>query len=122
MKAKGMWRVFIAVSAVAVCSMFAIGTKAAPADEHVSLTGYLTCTTCVLPNACHAQTRLGCTEWWTNQGAAYVLVAGDRRYRLAGDDGDLAAAMADRSVTVTGNFDGYEVAVGNVRSGSNDKM
>ena len=99
---------------VALFAMFAGSASAAPVSQHVTLTGYVSCTTCLTPNACKAQTRLGCTEWWVNQGAAYVLVAGDRHYRLAGMEDDLLKAAAKNSVTISGEFDGTEVTVTNV--------
>jgi hypothetical protein len=99
---------------LAAGSLFAFAIHAQPVSQHVTLTGYVSCTTCLTPNACKAQTRLGCTEWWVNQGAAYVLVAGDRHYRLAGMEDDLLKAAAKNSVTISGEFDGTEVTVTNV--------
>src|ERR1700733_5261423 len=96
---------------LAACSLFSSLTNAQPGSQHVTLTGYISCTTCLLPNACKAQTRLGCTEWWVNQGAAYVLVAEDKHYRLAGMGDELLKAAAKNSVTISGEFDGAEVAV-----------
>jgi hypothetical protein len=97
-----------------LCSASAGVVAAQPVSQHVTLTGYVSCTTCLLPNACKAQTRLGCTEWWVNQGAAYVLVVGDTHYRLTGMPKELLKAAAENSVTITGDFDGTEVAVASV--------
>jgi hypothetical protein len=111
---KSTLRITVLASVLAICSAFAFSANAQPVSQHVTLTGYISCVTCLQPNACHAQTRLGCTEWWTSQGSAYVLVAGDRHYRLAGMEDDLLKAAAKSSVTITGDFDGFEVAVTNV--------
>jgi hypothetical protein len=117
MKSKGLLQTFVLAGIVALfMSMtFTVGTSnAEPVTQHVTLTGYLTCTTCVLPNACKAQTRFGCTQWYVNQGAAYLLVAGETRYRLTGMEKELLKAAAENSVTISGDFDGTEVTVTSV--------
>jgi hypothetical protein len=102
----------VAVAAVLVLSsMFAGIVSAQPVSEHVTLTGYVSCTTCLMPNTCKAQTRASCTEWWINQGASYVLVVGDTHYRLSGFDKELAKAAFANSVTVTGDMTDHDVVV-----------
>jgi hypothetical protein len=105
----------VAVAGVfALCAMFAGTAGAAPASQHVTLTGYVSCTTCVMPNACKGQTRLSCTQWGISQGASYVLVVGNNHYRLSGFDKELAKAAAENSVIVTGDLNGTDVTVTNV--------
>jgi hypothetical protein len=99
---------------LALCSMFAGGASAAPVSQHVTLTGYVSCTTCLMPNACKGQTRLSCTQWGISQGASYVLVVGNNHYRLSGFDKELAKAAAENSVTVSGELSGTDVAVTSV--------
>jgi hypothetical protein len=114
MNRKGIFQAVVLAGVLAVCSMIASGVSAQPVTQHVTLTGYITCTTCMAPNACKAQTRFGCTQWWVNQGASYVLVVGDTKYRLSGMEKDLLKAAAENSVTISGDFNGSEVAVTNV--------
>jgi hypothetical protein len=102
------------VGVLMLSAMLSSVVKAQPVTQHVTISGYLTCTTCLLPNACKAQTRLGCTEWWVNQGAAFVLVVGEKKYRLSGMEKELLKAAAEDSVTISGDFDGSEVAVQSV--------
>lgn len=99
---------------LAVCAAFAGSAGAAPASQHVTLTGYVSCTTCMEPNTCKAQTRAACTEWWVSQGASYVLVEGDSRYVLSGFDKELAKAAFENSVTISGELNGREVTVTSV--------
>lgn len=80
----------------------------------MSLTGWISCTTCLLPNTCKAQTRLSCTQWWVNQGASYVLVVGTKHYVLSGFEKELAKAAAESSVTVTGDLIGNQLTVASV--------
>src|SRR5580704_12461506 len=108
---KATFPIVVAVGVLALCAMFAAPASARPVSQHVTLTGYVSCTTCMLPNACKAQTRLSCTQWWINQGASYVLVVGDSHYRLSGFDKELAKAAAENSVTVTGDLTDHDVAV-----------
>jgi hypothetical protein len=114
MTRKGIFQTVVMAGVLALCLIISGGASAQPVTQHVTLTGYLTCTTCLMPNACKAQTRFGCTEWWVNQGASYVLVVGDAKYRLSGMQKELLKAAAENSVTVTGDFDGTEVAVTSV--------
>jgi hypothetical protein len=114
MTRKGVFQIAVMAGVLALCSIMAGGVSAQPVTQHVTLTGYITCTTCMMPNACKAQTRFGCTQWWVNQGAAYVLVVGDTKYRLSGMDKELLKAAAENSVTISGDFDGTDVAVTNV--------
>jgi hypothetical protein len=108
---KAIHRIAVVAGVLTLCSMFAIGASARPEVQHVTLTGWVSCTTCLMPNACKAQTRLSCTQWGVSQGASYVLVVGDRHYRLSGSEEQLAKAAAENSVTVTGDLNGTELAV-----------
>lgn len=118
---KSIYQVALAVGFLAVCSMFAGSASAQPVSQHVTLTGYVSCTSCMLPNACKAQTRLSCTQWWINQGASYVLVVGDAHYKLSGADKELSKAAAENSVTVSGDLNGTELAVATVTSVHKEK-
>ena len=111
---KAMFQIVLMAGLLAFGSMFAGSASAQPLSQHVTLTGYVSCTTCLVPNTCKAQTRLSCTQWWINQGASYVLVVGDSHYRLSGFDKELAKAAAENSVTVSGDLNGNEVAVTSV--------
>jgi hypothetical protein len=111
---KAMYHAGALAAVLALCSVFAAGVSAEPVSQHVSLTGYVSCTTCLMPNACKAQTRLSCTEHWISQGASYVLVVGDTRYQLSGFDKELAQAAAENSVTVSGDLNGTQLAVASV--------
>jgi len=114
MNRKGVFSVLVLAGFLAVCSMFATSTSAAPVSQHVTLTGYVSCTTCLQPNTCKAQTRLSCTQWWISQGASYVLVVGNSHYRLSGFEKELAKAAAENSVTVSGELTDNEIAVASV--------
>jgi hypothetical protein len=118
---KSMYQVVVLAGILALCSIFAGGVSASPVSQHVTLTGYVSCTMCAMPNACKAQTRLSCTEWWISQGASYVLVVGDTRYRLSGFEKDLANAAAENSVTVSGDLDGRDLAVAAVQINHKEK-
>ncbi len=118
---KAMFQVVVVAGVLALCSMFAESVSAAPMSEHVTVTGYVTCTTCLMPNTCKAQTRLSCTQSWIGRGASYVLVVGDRHYVLSGFDKELAKAAAENSVTVTGDLNGTELVVTNVDTGRREK-
>ncbi len=102
------------LSAVLVFSGISGWLYAAPVTQHVSLTGYVSCTTCVMPNACKAQTRLACTQWGISQGASYVLVVGNDHYTLVGFEEELAKAAAVSSVTISGDLTGRELVVSSV--------
>ena len=121
MNLKAMYRIVVVAAVLAMCSMFAGKVLAAPVSQQVTVTGYVSCTTCFLPNTCKAQTRLSCTQWWVNQGAAYVLVVGDTHYVLSGFEKELAKASAENSVTVTGDLDGRNLIVTAVESGRSTK-
>jgi hypothetical protein len=114
MNRKGIFRITVIAGVLALCSIMSGAASAQPVTQHVTLTGYITCTTCMLPNACKAQTRFGCTQWWVNQGASYVLVVGDTKYRLSGMEKELLKAALQNSVRITGDFDGSQVVVTNV--------
>lgn len=111
---KATYRIVVVAGVLALCLMFASGASAKPVSQHVTLTGYISCTTCLLPNTCKAQTRLSCTQRWVSQGASYVLVVGDKHYVLSGFEKELAKAAAESSVTVTGDLTGNELSVASV--------
>ena len=117
---KAMYQAVVAAGVLVLCSMFAGSASAQPVSQHVTLTGYVSCTTCLLPNACKAQTRLSCVQWWVNQGASYVLVVGDSHYRLSGSEKELAKSAGD-TVTVTGDLNGTELAVATVAATHKEK-
>ena len=121
MNTKTTFGVVLATALLAVCSLFAGATVAAPVTQHVTVSGYVSCTTCLMPNACKAQTRLSCTEMWISQGAAYVLVTENTHYRLSGFDKELAKAAAENSVTITGDLDGRDLTVTAVNIGTSKK-
>jgi hypothetical protein len=83
------------------------------ASNTVTLTGWVSCAMCVLPNACKAKTRTECVSWWVNQGGAYVLVVGTRNYRLLGAD-DKLKRFAGRTITITGEQVRSDVTVTSV--------
>jgi hypothetical protein len=114
MTKKSMYQVVVVAGVLALCLVFAGGASSQPVSQHVTLTGWVGCTTCLMPNTCKAQTRLSCTQWWTSQGASYVLVVGDSHYVLSGSEKDLAKAAAESSVTVSGDLDGTQLAVATV--------
>jgi len=87
---------------------------AQPAPDRVTLTGWISCTTCFEPNACKAQTRWSCTQSRVAEGASYVLVVNEKHYVLSGLEKELAKAAAENSVTITGDLTGYRLAVANV--------
>jgi hypothetical protein len=118
---KAMYQVVVVVGVLALCSIFASRASAQPVSQHVTLTGYISCTTCLMPNACKSQTRLSCTEWWVSQGASYVLVVGDSRYRLSGFEKELAKAAAENSVTVSGDLNGTDLVVTTLDTGRKEK-
>jgi len=111
MTKKATYPIVVAVGVLALCSMFAGPASARPVSQHVTLTGYVSCTTCLMPNACKSQTRLSCTQTWIGQGASYVLVVGDMHYRLSGFEKELAKAAAENSVTVSGDLNGTDLVV-----------
>ena len=121
MNRKSMFLVAVAVAVLALCAVFAGSATAAPVSQHVTLTGYVSCTTCLMPNTCKAQTRLACTEWWVSQGASYVLVVGDSHYRLSGFDKELAKAAAENSVTISGELSDNAVVVNSVEINHREK-
>lgn len=114
MNVKMMSRIAVLAGALALCPLFAGRAVAQPTPEHVSLTGWISCTTCLLPNTCKAQTRLSCTQWWVSQGASYVLVVGDKHYVLSGFEKELAKAAAENPVTVAGDLTGNQLSVASV--------
>ena len=118
---KTIYQAVVVAGALALWSMFASGAGAQPASQQVTLTGWVSCTTCLMPNACKAQTRLSCTQMWVSQGASYVLVVGNSHYRLSGFERELAKAAAENSVTVTGNMNGTDLVVTTVDTGHKEK-
>jgi hypothetical protein len=111
---KMMFQASVVAGVLVLGAMFASAASAAPVSQHVTVTGYVSCTTCMQPNVCKAQTRASCTEWWVSQGASYLLVAGDKHYRLSGSEKELAKAAFESSVTVTGDLDGTDLTVSSV--------
>ena len=88
-----------------MCSLVQVPAVNAQSNpERITVSGFVTCSMCLIPGLCQNQTRFGCTQWWVNQGAPYVLVAGDHHYILAGLAGDLSEASAKPSVTITGEL------------------
>lgn len=118
---KAMYQVGVVAGVLALCSIFAGSASARPVSQHVTLTGYISCTTCVMPNACKGQTRLSCTQWGISQGASYVLVVGNTHYRLSGSEKELAKAAAESSVTISGELSGTELAVASVETAHREK-
>lgn len=114
MNVKLMSRIAVLAGVMALCPLFAGRAAAQPTPDRVSLTGWVSCTTCMLPNTCKAQTRLSCTQWWVSQGASYVLVVGGKHYVLSGFEKELAKAAAESSVTVTGDLTGNQLSVASV--------
>lgn len=117
---KGVLHVVALVALLAMGSVFAGTTPAAPVSQHVTVSGYISCTTCLLPNTCKAQTRMSCVQWWVSQGASYVLVAGNDHYRLSGMEKELAKHAGD-SVTISGDLSDHELAVASVESTRREK-
>lgn len=118
---KTMYRMFVLAGVLALGLMFAGGASAHPVSQHVTLTGWVSCTTCLMPNTCKAQTRLSCTQSWVGRGAEYVLVVGDNHYVLSGSEKELAKAAAKSSVTVSGDLNGTQLAVVSVDWASGEK-
>lgn len=118
---KSIFPVAVLAALLALCSMFPAGASAAPVSQQVTLSGYITCTTCMVPNACKAQTRLACTQMWIGQGASYVLVVDGTHYRLSGFEKELAKAAAENSVTITGELNGKDVTVASVELPRHEK-
>jgi hypothetical protein len=114
MNSKAIYRIVVVAAVLAVCSMFAPGASASPVSQHVTVTGYVSCTTCLMPNMCKAQTRLSCTESWIGRGASYVLVVGDHHYVLSGFEKELEKAAAENSVTISGDLNGTDLMVTSV--------
>lgn len=111
MNFKLMSRITALAGAMALCVLFAGRADARPAPGRVTLTGWISCTTCFEPGACKAQTRLSCTLWGVSHGASYVLVVGDKHYVLSGHEQELEKAAAETSVTVTGELTGNQLSV-----------
>lgn len=109
-----MSQIALLAGVIALCPLFATGTSADSAPVRVSLTGWLTCTTCLEPNACKAQTRLECIRSGISHGASYVLVVDDKHYILSGLENELARAAEKNSVTITGDLTGNELSVASV--------
>lgn len=51
----------------------------------------------------------------------YLFVVGGTRYRLSGQEKDLAKAAADNSVTINGELDGKDVLVTSVELSHHEK-
>jgi len=50
MNSKGMYRVVVVAAVLMLCSMFAGRASAEPVSQHVTVTGYISCTTCLMPS------------------------------------------------------------------------
>jgi len=118
---KTMHQIFVLAGVLVLGSMFAGGASAQPMSQHVTMTGWVSCTTCLMPNTCKAQTRLSCTQYWVSQGASYVLVVGANHYILSGSEKELTRVAAESSVTVSGDLNGNQLAVVSVHSSSSEK-
>jgi hypothetical protein len=111
---KAMHRIVVVAGVLALGAMFLGRAAAQPESQRVTLTSWISCSTCFMPNACKGQTRLSCTLSGVSHGASYVLVVGDRHYTLSGFEKDLAKAAAESSVTITGDLNGTELTVASV--------
>jgi hypothetical protein len=101
-------------NAILVFSLaFAGGVFAQSTPNAITMTGWVTCSMCLLPNACKAKTPSSCVSWWVNQGSSYVLIVGTRRYRLLNAD-DKLKGRAGRTVTITGQQFRSDVIVATV--------
>ena len=97
------------------------GALLAQSESHpVTLTGWVSCSICVLPNTCKAKTPMSCVSWWVNQGGSYALVVGTKSYRLLGADRELER-LAGRMVTITGQEFRSDVTVATVEPSSPTK-
>jgi hypothetical protein len=114
MNTTAMYRLVIVAAILAFCSMTAGKAIAEPASQHVTVTGWISCTHCLMPNTCKGGSRLSCIQSWVSQGDPYILVVGAHRYKLSGDETDLAKAAGENSVTITGDLDGNELTVASV--------
>lgn len=76
--------------------------QAQSGPPHVTATGFVSCSMCLIPGLCQNQTRLACVQMWVTTGASYVLVVGDSHYILAGEPADLLDAASKTEVTITG--------------------
>ena len=101
MREKSELRRAVQAGILAILLTSAAAAFAQNAPNTVTLTGWVSCAMCVLPNACKAKTRTECVSWWVNQGGGYVLVVGTRNYRLLGAD-DRLKRLAGRTITITG--------------------
>jgi len=99
------------LAVAAICSLAEKPVAAAPASDRVTLTGWISCTTCFEPGACKSQTRWACTQEGVSHGASYVLVVGAKHYVLLGFEKELAKAAAESSVTITGDLTGNQLTV-----------
>jgi len=115
MNVKLMSRIAVLAGVVALGSLLPGQAATQPSPEQVSLTGWISCTTCLQPNTCKAQTRLSCVQQWIGQGASYVLMVGDKHYVLSGFEKELAKAAAENSVTITGELTGNQLTVASVQ-------
>jgi hypothetical protein len=115
---KSFFKFTVPAGILALCLLSSCSPLCAnnPAPERVSLTGWISCTTCFEPNACKAQTRWSCTEFRVSQGASYVLVVGVKHYVLSGFEKELAKAASETSVTITGDLSGNQLAVVSIES------
>jgi Protein of unknown function (DUF5818) len=121
MRGKKMCSAVLLAGVLAISPVFAGRAAAQPSPENVTVSGRVSCTTCLLPNTTKAQTRLSSTLWWVSQGASFVLVADNGQvYRLSGAENDLKKFAGD-TVTVSGNLNGSDLAVATVEHATNAK-
>jgi hypothetical protein len=120
MRGKSTCQGVVRAGTLAVCLTLA-GAVFAQSESHtVTLTGWVSCSTCLLPNSCKAKTQMSCVSWWVNQGGSYVLVVGTQHYRLLGADRQLKG-LAGRTVTITGDAFRSDVTVATVEPSSQTK-
>jgi hypothetical protein len=113
MREKSELRRVVRATILTVLLISSTAAFAQTASNTVTLTGWVSCAMCFLPNACKAKTRTECVSWWVNQGGSYVLVVGTRNYRLLGAD-DKLKRFAGRTVTITGEQFRSDVTVTSV--------
>jgi hypothetical protein len=114
MRTVSMLQIAVIAGILTACLISPGMVAAGPAAQHVTITGWVSCSTCLMPSACKAQSRPSCVQTLVSQGAYYILVAGNHRYKLSGDEKDLAKAAGENSVIVTGDLDGNELTVASI--------
>jgi hypothetical protein len=59
---------------------------------------------------------LECTKMCVRNGSKYVLVEGDKKYELAGNESELDG-LAGQRVKIVGSLDGNTIKVASINSG-----